>query len=122
MRVRFVPQHEDDPVSDLWISGPALSPPESRLCSALRRVSHSPALDSILLLNGQSLLSGQQRYRHAASYTGLLTSAAHRHGAEATLNYRTPYRTMRLGWIWDDRDSDLAGSKAAVAQHNNDMK
>ncbi|XP_060909682.1 DNA-binding protein SATB2 isoform X2 [Labrus mixtus] len=42
--------------------GELRDPPQS-----LQEPKHSSALDSILLINGQSLLSGQQRYRHAVN-------------------------------------------------------
>nr|XP_020493455.1 DNA-binding protein SATB2 isoform X2 [Labrus bergylta] len=42
--------------------GDLRDPPQS-----LQEPKHSSALDSILLINGQSLLSGQQRYRHAVN-------------------------------------------------------
>lgn len=39
----------------------------TRPYSVLREAARSPALDSILLINGQSPLNGQPRYRHAIS-------------------------------------------------------
>ncbi|XP_026001227.1 DNA-binding protein SATB2 isoform X2 [Astatotilapia calliptera] len=49
------------------LRGPACFMTQQHRTRVTQESNQSPALDSILLINGQSLLSGQQRYRHVVN-------------------------------------------------------